>query len=110
MMDFHEGGHFHATMGLRPYTHQVAFGCAEVSGDRLVGLVEKPVLEKKVNAGVYILSPEAVKSVPADTMYPITRLFEDALSDGYHCGAYMIGEDWADIGQPQQLREARGMD
>lgn len=110
MLRFHNTGENYATMGLRPYLHEVAFGCAEINGDQITGLVEKPILEKLVNAGVYVLAPEAVASVPANTMFPITKLFEDALSGNRRCGAYSIEEDWLDIGQPEQLRKASGLD
>jgi len=108
MLRFHSDGAYYATMGLRPYTHEIAFGCAEVEEDRIKSLVEKPVLERLVNAGVYVLSPGAVRNVPANIQYPITNLFESALKENNSCGAYLIEEDWMDIGQPRELREARG--
>ncbi len=110
MLQFHDDGGYFATMGLRPYTHEVAFGCAETDGDRLTALEEKPVLTKLVNAGIYVLSPEAVDSVPSDTFFPITQLFEDALVVNRPCGAYTMEEDWLDIGRPDQLRRANGLE
>jgi dTDP-glucose pyrophosphorylase len=108
MLQFHQDGNYHATMALRPYTHEVAFGCAEIEDDRLIQLEEKPVLTKLVNAGIYVLSPDAVEQVPENTFYPITQLFETALTDNLPCGAYVMEEDWMDIGQPHQLRKANG--
>ena len=109
MLEFHEKGAFHATMGLRPYAHEIAFGCATFDGDQLVGIEEKPVLQKTVNAGVYVLSPAAVQSVPAQTFYPITGLFEEALRRNLPCGAYLIEEEWLDVGHPSQLHRANGL-
>lgn len=109
MLEFHERGPFYATMGLRPYTHEIAFGCATVDGDRMAGIEEKPVIQKTVNAGVYILSPLAIQAVPAQTFYPITTLFENALRQGRACGAYLIEEEWLDVGHPNQLRKANGL-
>ena len=109
MLEFHDRGSFYATMGLRPYAHEIAFGCAAVDGDRLVGIEEKPVLQKTVNAGVYVLSPAAIQAVPAQTFYPITSLFEDALRQKRACGAYLIEEEWLDVGHPTQLHRANGL-
>ena len=75
----------------------------------VVGIEEKPVLQKTVNAGVYVLSPAAVESVPAQTFYPITGLFEDALRQRLPCGAYLIEEEWLDVGHPSQLHRANGL-
>ena len=108
MLDFHIKGAFYATMGLRPYVHEVAFGCVASKGDQVVRIEEKPVFQMNVNAGVYVLSPEAIKDVPSGQCYPITELFEAALRSNQRCGAYMIEEDWMDIGQPSQLMRANG--
>jgi dTDP-glucose pyrophosphorylase len=109
MLKFHDSGNYFATMGLRPYAHEVAYGCVEVDGNQLTNLVEKPVLEKFINAGVYVLSPEAVESVPNNTMFPVTNIFEKGLNENKSCGAFHIQEEWIDIGRPNQLKAARGL-
>jgi len=108
MITFHTQNDFYATMGVYPYFHQVPFGCVEVENNRLSGLVEKPILEKTVNAGIYVLSPQAVANVPRDTFFPITNMFEHALKDNRACGTFVLEKEWLDIGSPQQLRQARG--
>jgi len=108
MIEFHNQNHFFATMGVYSYFHQVPYGCVEIQNNRLAGLEEKPVLEKKVNAGIYILSPQAVSVIPKKTYFPITTLFEEALKKNLACGTFSIGKEWLDIGSSQQLRQARG--
>ena len=108
MIEFHSQNDFHATMGVYSYFHQVPFGCVEIQDNRLAGLEEKPVLEKMVNAGIYVLSPQAVSAIPKNTYFPITTLFEDALKNNLVCGTFSVEKDWLDIGTPQQLRQARG--
>ena len=108
MINFHRQKGFYATMGVYPYFHQVPYGCVEIKEKKLASLEEKPVLEKMVNAGIYVLSPEAVTAIPKNTLFPITILFEDALSKNLSCGAFTIEKEWLDIGTPNQLRQARG--
>jgi len=108
MINFHTQNDFYATMGVYPYFHEVPYGCVEMKENRLASLEEKPVLEKMVNAGIYVLSPQAVSAIPKSTSFPITTLFEDALSKNLPCGAFTIEKEWLDIGTPQQLRQARG--
>jgi dTDP-glucose pyrophosphorylase len=108
MINFHTQNDFYATMGVYPYFHQVPYGCVEMKENKLASLEEKPVLEKMVNAGIYVLSPQAVSAIPKSTSFPITTLFEDALSKNLPCGAFAIEKEWLDIGNPQQLRQARG--
>jgi dTDP-glucose pyrophosphorylase len=108
MIEFHSQNDFYATMGVYSYAHQVPYGCVEIKNNRLEGLEEKPVLEKMVNAGIYVLSPQTVSAIPKNICYPITMLFEDAIKNNLACGAFAIEKEWLDIGGPQQLRRARG--
>jgi dTDP-glucose pyrophosphorylase len=108
MIEFHSQNDFYVTMGVSSYFHQVPFGCVEIQDSRLAGLEEKPVLEKIVNAGIYVLSPQAVSAIPKNTYFPITTLFEDAVKNNLICGTFSVEKDWLDIGTPHQLRQARG--
>ena len=108
MIEFHSQNDFYATMGVYSYFHQVPFGCVEIEDNRLAGLEEKPILEKTVNAGIYVLSPKAVSDIPKNTYFSITTLFEDAIKDNRVCGTFPVEREWLDIGTPQQLRQARG--
>ena len=107
MLDYHECGGCHATMGIKTYSHQVPYGCVELDGDCIVKIDEKPDLVQQVNAGVYVLSPEAVNSIPKE-FYPITDLFNSALQAGHKVGAFNLDCDWVDVGQHDQLKQARG--
>lgn len=108
MFDFHSQHNFYATMGVYPYFHRIPFGCVEIQNGRLKELEEKPVLERMVNIGIYLLSPQAVSSIPKNTYFSITSLFENALKKNLICGAFTIEKEWHDIGSPEQLWKARG--
>jgi dTDP-glucose pyrophosphorylase len=109
LLDFHERGDYAATLGVRPYTIEVPFGVAEVDGERLLALREKPVERSLINAGMYVLSPEAVARVPAGKEYPITALFEALLAEGKPVGAHVLEAEWLDVGRHDELRRARGV-
>lgn len=108
MIDFHVQNEFYATIGVHPYCHQVPYGCIEIKGDQIIRIKEKPLIHKTINAGLYVLSPEAVSSIPQDTFFHITHLFDVALEKSFRCGAYTIDKEWIDIGQPQELKKASG--
>jgi dTDP-glucose pyrophosphorylase len=107
MLDFQKNGEFDLVMGLKPYMHQVPFGCVEVDGTRIIALEEKPVLQRLVNVGAYVLTPKVIKSINA-AFLPITSLFEQALSDGLRVGAYETEFDWIDVGELKSLKFVRG--
>ncbi len=107
LVGFHHDGGYQATIGVRSYTHEIPFGCLEVADGRVTSLVEKPVLSQLINAGIYMLSPDMVRRVP-QRFYPITELFDEALRQGERVGAFEIVDDWIDVGQRDQLKQARG--
>lgn len=108
MLDFHERGGYVATIGLKTYTVEVPFGVAEVEGHMLRRLEEKPAEQRLINAGMYVLSPGAVRMIPGDTEFPITDLFGRCLDEGRPVGAYVVDDEWIDIGRRDELRRARG--
>jgi dTDP-glucose pyrophosphorylase len=104
----HDASGAFATMCVRPHRTEVPFGVAEVRGDRLVGFREKPSDQLLVSAGIYVLSPAAIRRVPRGKPYPITALFEEALAKKRPVGAHVLEGEWMDIGRHEQLRRARG--
>ncbi|WP_231743648.1 sugar phosphate nucleotidyltransferase [Stieleria neptunia] len=94
------------TIGVKNYTHQVPFGCLQTSDGVVTKLVEKPILQRTINAGIYAMSPEIIATVRPE-FTPITSVIENALVEKRQVGTFQI-DDWIDVGQPQQLAEARG--
>jgi hypothetical protein len=109
LFDAHDAGGFAATCGLRPHAVEIAYGVARVDGDRLLGFKEKPTEQLLVNAGIYVVSPEAVSLVPSNRQYHMTALIQRCLEEGRPVGAHLIEDEWADIGHPHELSAARGL-
>lgn len=107
LLDFHAAGRFTATIGTRRYLHSVPFGCVERSGDLVVGLEEKPTLEREVNSGIYAIEPSVVDLVDPATPVAMPDLIAEVLRRGEPVGAFEIHDDWIDVGQREQLDLAR---
>lgn len=107
LLRYHEKGGYKATMALTPYHHKVPFGCVTLENGTIVDFREKPLLSELANAGIYIISPEILPRVTPNH-YPITNLFESCIKINEPIGGYVIEEDWADIGIPDELNVARG--
>ena len=89
---------------------------AEVDGDLRRGYVrrfaEKPAPEEAfsrlINAGVYVIEPEALAMVPAATKYDFSRdLFPAMLEAGLPIAGLMLEGLWFDIGEPRHLLDAQ---
>ena len=108
LLDFHACGRYCATVGVRPYAVDIPFGVAEVHDGGLEHLREKPTIQMLVNAGIYVLGPEVLALVPRNQEFPITELFTQLRAQGCRLGAFLIEDEWADIGRTDELRKARG--
>lgn len=106
LLDFHERGGYAATLAVRRYFHQVPFGCLDVVEQQIKRIEEKPMLQQLVNAGTYVLSPHILGYIPK-SFFPITNLFEQCLQRNEPLGAWELEEDWLDVGQKEQLRQAQ---
>lgn len=96
------------TMGIKPYTHQVPFGCVQFRDNQVVGLVEKPVLTRLINTGIYILEPELLDLLPEQNSYQMPELINSVLERGGRVGAYQLCDEWTDVGEFNSLQSARG--
>ena len=107
MLNYHENGNYHATIGLNHYSHRVPFGCVSLKNGAVEKLTEKPLLNELVNCGIYTLSPTLLPRIKKE-FFPITELFEECLNNNEPVGGYVIEEDWVDIGLPEELSNAQG--
>jgi dTDP-glucose pyrophosphorylase len=99
------------TVALREYVHDVPFGVArlEASDPRFVaGLDEKPHWIGLVNAGIYVVDPAVIDTIPSGVMYPITDLVNACLSRGERVAGWRSTGEWHDIGRPIEFARARG--
>jgi dTDP-glucose pyrophosphorylase len=106
LLNFHRAGEYAATLSVRPYLHQVPFGCLHVQDNCVLRLEEKPTILQTINAGIYVLEPFLLERIPREA-FAITRLFEQCLERGEKLGSYPLTSEWIDVGMADQLRQAR---
>jgi dTDP-glucose pyrophosphorylase/CBS domain-containing protein len=110
LLQFHYREKAVATLAARHHQIEIPFGVVSQRDNRLLELTEKPSPHYLVNAGIYVLEPEVLPLVPADTFFPITSLFDALLARKQRVAVYAIEEDWIDVGRREELHRARGED
>jgi len=109
LLDMHTSHGYAATVTTRRYEHQVPFGVVERgAGHTVASLVEKPVLDVEVNAGIYALAPEVLDLVPDGRASTMPSLIEVCLERRLPVGVWAMESDWIDVGTPPDLARARG--
>ncbi len=107
LLEFHNRQGFVATMAVRQYSHQIPYGVLRIGEDyRIEHLEEKPVQRHYVNAGIYALSPEALRQVPGQKFYDMPNLFQRLMELRQAVGCFPLRDYWMDIGRLEDLERA----
>ena len=107
LLDFHAEQKSCATMCVREYDFQVPFGVVSTEDQRIVSIDEKPLHRFFVNAGIYVLDPDVIASIPHGERSDMTQVFERVIADGKETAAFPIHEYWLDIGRIDDLERAK---
>jgi dTDP-glucose pyrophosphorylase len=106
LLDFHIHHDAVATMAVRTHEWQHPFGVVQTRGVDIVGFEEKPVARTHINAGVYVLAPEALGSLLPGAPCDMPALFERLNGKAMRTVAYPMHELWLDVGRPDDLKFA----
>lgn len=107
LLDFHVRHGATATMAVRAHEWQNPYGVVLTQGIDISGFEEKPVVRSHINAGVYVLTGEAVAALDKGSSCDMPTLFERLRERGSRTIAYPMHEPWLDVGRPGDLEEAR---
>ncbi|MDF1522506.1 MAG: nucleotidyltransferase family protein [Trueperaceae bacterium] len=106
LLEHHTDHRAAATIAVRDYTTQVPFGVVEVHGHKVVDIVEKPVLNHYVSAGVYVLDPLCLDFVRARESLDMPELLQRLMAANKDVVHYEVHEYWRDVGRPDDLEAA----
>jgi dTDP-glucose pyrophosphorylase len=102
MLDYHKQNAFDMTVGTVEHVVHVDYGVLEVDGGVVRALKEKPVMNYKINGGVYCLNPQMIERIPKDEYFEMTQLLDMPIT----VGSYDINDYWIDIGRVKQYETA----
>ncbi len=106
LLDFHHEHETLATMGVREYDVQVPFGVVQIEQSRIAGIDEKPLHKFFVNAGIYVIEPQALSLIPRGQPMDMPDVFDAMIAQGHKPAAFPIREYWLDIGRLDDLNQA----
>lgn len=106
ILDYHIKHNACATMAVRIHELQHPFGIIETNGLDIISVNEKPIITNYINAGIYVLSPDAINELDINTHCDMTSLFEKLKNKNKSIIVYPMHEPWLDIGHPNDLIKA----
>ena len=90
-----------------PYEVNIPYGIIETTGDRIIGIKEKPTYTYYSNAGIYMFKTEYVDLIPRDRKFNATDLMEALYTSEKKVSHYPIVDYWLDIGKPYDFEKAQ---
>lgn len=100
VFDYHRNNKNDITIVTAIKSFHIPYGVIETGENGLMkGISEKPDMSYMINTGVYLLEPQLIDEIPADTFYHITELIEKVRERGGRVGCFPVSEkSWTDIG------------
>jgi dTDP-glucose pyrophosphorylase len=108
LMQFHHEYAAEVTMCVREHVTQIPYGVVQLDGTTVRGFQEKPALSHFVNAGIYVVSPNALTLLQPNTHCDMPLLLERVNHQPGRIRAFPIHEYWLDVGQHDMLLRAHG--
>lgn len=107
LIEFHDRVAAAATMCVRKYEYQIPYGVVRLKGTDIEALQEKPIQSFFVNAGIYVLNPEALSRIETEKYLDMPSLFEQLMREGARTSAFPVREEWIDIGDISEYERAQ---
>lgn len=107
LLEFHIENQADATMCVREYDYQIPYGVIHGEGNKITSMVEKPIQRFFVNAGIYVVSPRVIQSVPKNHHIDMPTLLEEHMVERENILMFPIHEYWLDIGRMDDFNRAQ---
>ncbi len=107
-LDYHLVHDACATMAVRQHEIQNQFGIVQTKGVEIEAFEEKPIYRSHINAGIYVLNPDALAYLKYGERCDMPELFGRIKNNSKRTVVYPLHEPWLDVGRPVDLDMARG--
>lgn len=99
LLKFHKKNGSEVTICIKEQQNQLPYGVVTIDKNRIKDFAEKPAQHFFINAGLYVLNPEVLRFIPADSVFDIPDLLRTLLAHDKDIAAFPIREYWIDIGR-----------
>ena len=105
--DFYVSNGSRAAICLHSHQYKIPYGVAELDGDRLVSLQEKPDRLILINSGIYCIDMELIKLIPKNQFIHMPDILRLLQNDKIDVTAYVSDKSWIDFGKPMDLETTK---
>ncbi len=106
ILKYHEVNSGDITICAREHLLNSPYGVIEVDGIYFKSMIEKPSFRQLVNAGVYVINSEIIRTIKPNHYFDMPDLIEQTKMLNNRIIVYPIHEYWLDVGKPESLNQA----
>lgn len=107
LLEYHITSGGLATVCARMHRMEVPFGVIQLKDGQLEAIVEKPVYENLISAGIYVMQPDVLRYIPKDRITDMPMVLQSIVQDRKQVSVFPLREDWMDVGRLDDLIQAK---
>ena len=89
LLEHHIQNKNYVTICTIKYFSSIPFGVIEIDGDKVIEFVEKPSLSHNINAGIYVMSPDAIKYLEKNVKIDMPEFLSKLLKIGKQVSVFL---------------------
>lgn len=107
LLDYHDSSKGIATVCARQHLTSVPYGVIKLKDGKLEAIVEKPIYEDLISAGIYVFTPRALNFIPDGTVIDMPDVLLSLAKDNQKVDIFPMKEDWVDVGRHDDLEQLK---
>jgi len=103
MLNYHNKKKSMLTVSAKIIKNSINYGNFNTKGSRVTSIVEKPVKDLKINAGIYVINPKIKKFLKKNSYQDMTNLINFLVKKKYKVEIFPLHETWTDYGLKKNI-------
>ena len=103
MINYHNKKKSMITVSAKIIRNTINYGNIITKGSRVLNIIEKPVKDQKINAGIYVINPEIKKFLKKNSYQDMTNLINLLLKRKCKVEIFPLHETWTDYGLKKNI-------
>ena len=107
LIEYHNKNNSQFTIVTNLERQKRQIGVIETKSNKVIDLIEKPVVMTKINTGIYVMNKNVLKKIKKNRFLNMTDLIKKLIKKKIKVISFPIYERWEDLGTKNNLFKAR---
>lgn len=107
LLQYHNSHNSDLTIATNFEREQKQTGIIYTKKEKVIDIIEKPILTSKINTGIYVVNKSIIKLIKKNTFFNMTDLIKKSIKAKRRVLSFPIYESWEDIGTLKNLKKIK---